>query len=67
MTNCIAVNPMKLEHLHAKNWEDYMAEDLKELLKCDGIYLMKNWGSSRGARCEYALAKELGLIIIFEK
>lgn len=67
MNNCIAVNPMKLEHIHDKSWESYMADDIKELLKCNAIYLLRNWGDSRGARCEYAIAKELGMLIMFEK
>lgn len=67
MPSCTAVNPMKLEHIHDNKWESFMAEDLKELLKCHAIYLLTNWGTSRGARCEYALAKELGLLIMFEK
>lgn len=67
MGNCIPVNPMKLEHMHDKNWESYMADDIRELLKCHAIYLMRNWGESRGARCEYAIAKELGMVIMFEK
>ena len=29
--------------------------------------MLRNWASSKGARCEYALAKELGLKIEFQK
>jgi hypothetical protein len=47
-------------------WEDYMEKDLGILLRCDGIYMLNNWGNSKGARCEYALAKELGLTIRFQ-
>ena len=64
----IPVNPMKVcPYNPDKTWEDYMAEDIKELLHCDAIYMQKGYGESKGARCEYALAKELDLIIMFEK
>jgi hypothetical protein len=29
--------------------------------------MLKNWGKSKGARCEYVLAKELGLNVVFQK
>lgn len=61
------VNPIKIDHPADATWHDFMAKDLKELLTCDGIYMLKNWGDSRGARCEYMLAKELDLVIIFEQ
>lgn len=63
-----AVNPMKIHNCEdrTKSWEDYMSEDIPELLKCNAIYMMKCWGQSKGARVEYAIAKELGYKIIFE-
>lgn len=63
----IVVNPMKLPHNHDKSWESYMREDLKALLGCDAIYMLKNWQESRGAIIEHQLAESLNLIIIFEK
>lgn len=61
------LNPMKLCPFNPDwTWEDYMENDLGALLKCHAIYMQKNWGSSRGARCEYALAKELGISIYFQ-
>lgn len=62
------VNPMKIHNCEdrEKSWEDYMSEDIPELLKCNAIYMMKCWGQSKGARVEYAIAKELGYKIIFE-
>lgn len=62
------VNPMKLVPYNPTlTWEDYMAEDIKHLLKCDAIYMLTNWGNSRGARVEYNIAKELGLQIMFQE
>lgn len=63
------VNPMKLKPnkpIHEMQWEDYMVRDIEELFHCDAIYMMKNWGQSKGARVEYAIAREIGLKIIFE-
>lgn len=63
----IPVNPMKLDHYHGKTWEEYMKEDLISLLKCDGIFMQKNWEGSKGAIIEHQLAKNLGMKIIYEK
>jgi hypothetical protein len=61
------VNPMKLCPFNKDfEWEDYMEKDIGALLRCKAIYMLKDWGNSKGARCEYALAKELDLKIIFE-
>lgn len=61
------VNPMKLHpRLPQKKWEEYMSVDIAELITCDAIYMMECWGQSKGARVEYAIAKELGLKIFFE-
>jgi hypothetical protein len=61
------INPMKLEHKPDPTWEDYMEKDIAELLKCDFIYMINNWQDSKGARCEHALAIELGLFVIYEE
>jgi hypothetical protein len=62
------INPMKFcPNEPSWTWEQYMEICCKELLYCDGIYMLNNWGHSKGARCEYALAKELGLTVQFQK
>lgn len=60
------VNPTKLPHNHDKTWESYMREDIKALMDCDAIYLLRRWSPSRGAWIEFKLATELGLKIEFE-
>ena len=61
------INPMVISPFdESKTWEDYISECIPELLKCDAIYLLRDWGQSKGARIEYVIAKELGLKIIFE-
>lgn len=60
------VNPMKLNHSHDKKWESYMRVCIKALCDCDSIYLLENYSESRGALMELAVAKDLGLEIIYE-
>ena len=60
------VNPMKIKHKENASWEDYMKEDIGALLQCDGIFMLKNWSESKGARVEYAIARELKLPIFYE-
>lgn len=58
------VNPMKLPHDPESTWEQFMALDLKELRKCDTIWMLPCWKESQGARLEYEIAKIEGLTII---
>lgn len=61
------VNPIEISPLNESNdWYDYMVNDIAGLFKCDAIYMLSDWGQSKGARIEYAIAKELGLKIFFE-
>ena len=60
------VNPMKIIHEHDLSWESYMKEDLKAMLDCDAIYLLKNYKDSKGAMIEYKLALDLKLRIVHE-
>lgn len=60
------VNPMDLVHEHDLSWQSYMREDLIALLKCDAIYMLKNWAGSRGAKIEHQLAVDLGLKIFYD-
>lgn len=60
------INPLKLPHLHDKTWKAYMIEDLKALLECDTIYMLKNWNESKGATIERQLALQLGLNVIYQ-
>lgn len=47
-------------------WEDYMAADIRALMDCNAIYMQCDWGQSKGARIEYQIALELGLVVMFE-
>jgi len=43
-----------------------MKEDLKALLDCDGIYMLRGWEQSKGAKIEYELAMNLGIKRYYE-
>jgi hypothetical protein len=62
----IPSNPMLLDHNHDKSWQSYMKEDISEMMKCDAIYMLQGWKSSKGAKIEYELAKALGFTIYHE-
>jgi hypothetical protein len=60
------ISPMHdIKHEHDKSWESYMKEDIGELLKCNTIALLPNWGKSKGAKLEYLIATHLDLDVIF--
>lgn len=62
------VNPMEVVPFNEQwTWHDYMVEDIKYLLKCSAIYMLKNWGDSKGARIERAIAIESGLQIMYQE
>jgi len=60
------VNPMTIDHNHDKSWENYMRIDLKAMLECDSIFMLKGWETSRGAVIEHNLAKDLGFKIHYQ-
>lgn len=42
-------------------WQEYLKHDIQELVKCDGIALLKGWEQSRGASFEWLTAYMLGM------
>lgn len=38
-------------------WAEYMREDIKALMDCDGIFMLPGWMESRGASAEVLIAK----------
>lgn len=43
------------------SWECYMKADLRELLTCDGVALLRGWEMSPGARIEFITATSVGI------
>lgn len=62
------INPLTINTPDPKkHWVDYMMVDIEAMVReARAIYLLPNWGESRGARIEYAIAKELGLEVMFQ-
>ena len=42
-----------------------MKEDVKALLDCDAIYMIKGWDKSQGAKLEKRVADACGLMSIY--
>ena len=63
------INPVTINENMPTNttWNEYMLNDIKYLLDCNAIYMLKGWNQSKGANIEYQIAKILGKQIIFEK
>ncbi|NJM14034.1 MAG: DUF4406 domain-containing protein [Bacteroidales bacterium] len=62
------VNPFDVAPFtHGWAYENYLVKGIEGLLQCQAIYMLHNWGNSKGARIEYAIARELGLKIWFEE
>lgn len=48
-------------------YAEYMDNAIRGLLNCDGIYQLKDWKKSNGAKCEYQVAKSCGKIFVKTK
>lgn len=44
-----------------KSYEEYLRDDLKLLLDCDGIYMLPSWQESKGAKIEHMVALACGI------
>ncbi len=58
------INPMNNGLCPNSDWSVHMKRDLQMLLECEGIYMLPNHNSSRGAILEHTIARELGLKFI---
>ena len=47
-------------------WREFMIYDIKRLVHCDAVYMLKGWQSSKGAIAERDVAQHLGLMIFSE-
>jgi len=64
----IPVNPHNVTYLlpPSSTWLDYMRVDIKALVDCDEIYMLRGWWRSRGARLEWVIAWGLGYKVRYE-
>ncbi len=58
------VNPARNQPCNT--WHDYMRIDIKQMMDCDTLFMLKNWRTSKGACLEHYIAKELKFEIIYE-
>jgi len=49
------------------DWQTCMRTVIPLLVTCDGVYMMKGWRQSKGAKLEHFIALKLGLTIELEK
>ena len=54
-------------NLEGKSWLVCMFVCLRELRKCDAVFMLNDWKESRGARWEHRYAKFLHKRIIYQK
>lgn len=45
---------------------EHMKKDIRELLKCDAIFMMTGWQASKGCITELAVARACGLQVVNE-
>ena len=57
-------NPAELGAFEGWQWEDYLRRDLRYLLDCRSIAVMRGWQKSRGARLEVAVARSIGMPMV---
>jgi hypothetical protein len=60
------VNPLLFKFPINPTWREYMRKGIRELTKCDSIYMLKNWQDSEGAKIEHYIAEKLNLNIYYE-
>lgn len=58
------VSPAEISAGCEDGWLPCMRRDIAELVKCDGVALLPDWRSSRGARLEHYITEGLGLVVV---
>ena len=65
-TGCEVINPFNLFKEQDLTWSEFMVVDIKALLDCNAIIMLKGWEKSKGSRLEKKIEKELDYHIIYE-
>ena len=60
------VNPRRLNHNHGKTYAEFMKVDLRALLWCDAVLMLKGWEQSTGARFERDTAIITGIPVYYD-
>lgn len=59
-------NPMENGLDFCAERAEHMKKDIRELLKCDAIVMLKGWQQSKGCTTECEVAKAIGLRVLYE-
>ncbi len=57
-------NPAQYVAKFGETWEDCLRRDIKDLMDCQGVAILKGWGDSRGALLETDIARRLNMPIL---
>ncbi len=60
------INPFNNGLPPSSGWSDHMRADLRMLLVCERIYMLRGWEQSLGARLELEVACSCGIKVVFE-
>ena len=52
---------LPVQYADGKLYEEYLKDDLRELLDCDGIFMLPGWQESKGAKIEHMVALACGI------
>ena len=52
---------MPAPYVDGKTYQEYLRDDLKLLLECDGIYMLDGWQESKGSKIEHMVALACGI------
>jgi hypothetical protein len=63
--NLFGVSPYQGDE--GRTWQQYMKEDIKLMMNCEGIFMLSNWRESKGANIERNLAMHLGMRVYYEE
>ena len=61
-----AVNPFDNGVSDDADWHEHMRADIRMLVDCDAIYMLRGWEQSKGAKLELDVASSCGLTVMFE-
>ncbi len=61
-----AINPFNIIDVPGLPWEAYMIAGMSWLFDCDAIFMLRGWKTSKGARIERAIAREMKMNIYYD-
>ena len=62
----VPFNPFKNGLPQPGDWREHMRVDIKALLECDAIYMLRGWEMSKGCKLELDVASSCGIEVRYE-